>query len=346
MIAIVDEEPIGIEMLQDTIDEVEPSADKSVPEISGIQTLATNADQRKLSEGAVEETIDEIHRLLKHDRASVHRLAAVAGTVLVDIEPGATEQLLDRLVSMLNETVTERRAMETIEYVSTAAPDAVGDRLSIIVEYLDHPRDGVARHAGGALLSVSVQTPDSVIEFLPRLLASLTDSFEPVTGISRSTHGGHLQSLEHERRLEYASSRLIVARSIAALAESRPEAAAKAVVESGTVDALESLFDDPQPRVRAAAVGIASYVAELEPKSIEPAMDRLIERLNDDHEIVRASAIWALRALDHPQAIEPLRAVRRNDPSEELCNLAATTIQSSDSMGTKTDINNDRESHT
>lgn len=323
MIAIVDKDDVGLPTLRDAIDDLDPSVAESLLELPTVRTLAAQADRGDVDAETVEATIDALSDLLHHPQSSVHRIAALSGVVLAEAEPEVADRILDRLALLLGETVTERRAMEAIEYLATAAPDAVADRRSVALDRLNHPRDGIARHAAGTLLAVGTASPDCLVDEVPRLLTSLTEEFEPVTPDPRSDHGDNVQELERHSRIEHESSRLIVARVVAAVAEARPEAVADAVVESEATDVLPSLFRDQQSTVRAAAVGVASHVAELEPETVEEAVPELIELLDDENETVRGGAIWTLGALDHPRATEGLRTASEDDPSEDLRELAA-----------------------
>ncbi|WP_114579323.1 HEAT repeat domain-containing protein [Saliphagus sp. LR7] len=326
MIAIVDKEEPGVSTLQDAIDDLEPSVANSLPELSTIHLLASQAEHGSVDPEIREDILGMIPELLEHDRSSVHRIAALTGVLLVDTEPDTADRLLDQLIPLLEKAVTERRTIETIEYLATPVPDAVGQRHSVMMDRIGHPRDGVSRHAAGALLAVAMESPERLVGIVPRMVLYLTEKFDPVTSSPRETHGGNLQSLERHRRLEHESSRLLVARTIAAVTETCPDGVAEAIIDSGTVEQLSTLFDDQQSTVRAAAVGVASHIAEQEPELFKPSISQLFELLSDENEIVRGGAIWTLGALDHPETTERLRVTRDNDPSEELQELAASVL--------------------
>lgn len=326
MIAAADRDEDGVETLAEVLDTLEPSTDRSVPPLRGIPTLTV--DENDLDDDTVDRVIEEVLQLLKHDRVPVHRLAAAASVVLVDREPEAAGPLLDRLVSLLDEEAYERRALETIEYVSTVTPTAAEERFSIVLEYLDHPRDAVSRHAAGVLLSLAQDSFEVLIEALPRLLTSLAKPFESTGDVIPVTRSGtDVPSLERHSRAEHLAFRVILVRVVAEVVRDRPEAAADAIAESETSEVVVSLFDDEQPRIRALATGVAAHVAEREPDRFQPAIPRLLEMLEDDHEVVRGGVIWTLRALDGSRALEGLRRASREDPSEELRELAAEAVR-------------------
>lgn len=332
MISAADRDEISIETLVESLNELEPSTDRSIPPLRGIRMLAVDGDD--LGDGdrdgddLVDQVIEEVHQLLKHDRTPVHRLAAVAAVVLVDRRPDAAEPLLDRLVALLEEEAYERRALETIEHVSTAEPTAVEEHFSTVVDYLDHPRDAVPRHAAGILLSLAQDSSDAPLEAFPQLLSSLAESFDSTGDVAPATRSGtDVQSLERDSRVEKLAARMILARAVAEVARDRPDAVADAVVESETSDVIVSLFDDDQSRVRALATGIAAHAVEREPDRFERAVPRLLELLEDDHEVVRGGAIWTLGALDDPRAVDGLRRTSREDPSEELRELATELVR-------------------
>lgn len=328
MIAIVDKEEPGVSRLRDAIDDLEPPVANSVSELPKIRLLASQAEHGNIDSEIREDILGIIPELLKHDRSSVHRIAALTGVILADTEPDTADRLLDQLTPLLEKAVTERRTIETIEYLATSAPDVVGQRHSVVMDRIGHPRDGVSRHAAGALLAVAMESSERLVGVVPRMVLSLTEKFDPVTSSPREAHGGNLQSLERHSRLEHESSRLLIARTFAAVTETCPDGVADAIIDSGTVEPLSTLFDDQQSTVRAAAVGVASHIAEQEPEVFKPSISELFKLLDDENEIVRGGAIWTLGALDHPRAIERLRVARDNDPSEELRELAASLVDS------------------
>ncbi|WP_415383324.1 HEAT repeat domain-containing protein [Halosimplex sp. TS25] len=331
MITIADKGPIDVSTLREAIDDLDPAVADSLSQLPTVRALATQAEEGALDSETVEATVTAIPELLRNDRSSVHRIAAISGVVLADTDPEVADEALARLLPMLEETVTERRAMEAIEYLSTAAPDAVAEHHAVAMERLDHPRDGVARQAAGTLLAVATDAPERLVDAVPELLAALTDEFKSTADRPRAVQGRNLTDLEHHSRVEHESSRLIVARTIAAITESRPEAVADTVLDSDTSEVLIALFGDQHSRVRAAATGVASHVAERDPAAIEPAIPQLTELLDDEKSVVRGNVIWTLAALDHPRAREELRAARENDPSDELRELAASVGPDSES---------------
>lgn len=336
MIAAVDRDKNDVETLVELLNEFESSTDRSISPLRGIRTLTVDEDD--LEDHNVDRVIEEVLRLLEHDRTPVHQLAAVAAVVLVNREPEAARLLLDRLMSLLEVDAYERRALETIEHVSTAKPAVVEGYFSTVVEYLDHPRDTVSRHAVGILLSLALDSPEAPLEAFPRLLSSLAESSESSGNATPARSGTDVPSLERHRRLERLATRVILARAVAEIARNRPEAVADAVVESKTTDVVISLFDDDQPRIRALATGIAAHVVEREPNQLERAVPRLLELLKDEHEVVRGGAIWTLRALDDPRAIEGLRWASREDSSEELRELATEAVPEHDREPSENEI--------
>lgn len=323
MIAAADGETPDARTLVELLDEIEPSTDRSVPSIPAIRTLAVGGE---FNEGTTGRAIEEILVLLGHDRSPIQRIAAVAAVVLVEREPIATDRLVSRLVGMLEEIAFERRALEALEHVATVAPTAVGTSLDPVVEYLDHPRDGVSRRAAGIALAVAQGSPGTVLEDLPELLSALSKTVEPDEPAPSTFEGTDVASLQRDSRIDRVASRLILARTVAEVTRQRPDAAAEVVLESGANNNLRTLFDDDHPRIRAAATGLAAHVAERDRDPFEPAVPTLVELLSDDHEVVRAGAVWTLRALEDPRGLEALERTSREDPSGEVRALAAETV--------------------
>lgn len=323
MIAAADRDHPDAGTLVELIDDVAPSTDRSIPAIPGIRTLAVEDNP---DDETVDRVIGEVVGLLGHDRSPVHRLATAAAVVLVEREPAAADRLVERLMGMLETEASQFRGLEALEEVATVAPMAVGDRLGPVVDRLEKPRDGVARHAAGTVLAVAGDTPGRLVDELPALLSMLAAVPESEDRDPKAFEGSDVGTLQRQSRIERVASRLLVARTVAEVARHRPDAAAEAVIESGADDHLRSLFEDDQPRIRAAATGLASHVAEREPAAFEPAVPTLVDLLSDDHEVVRAGAVWTLRALDDPRGREGIERVSREDPSEEIRQLAAETV--------------------
>jgi hypothetical protein len=329
MIAAVDRDRPDAETLVELIDDIEPSTDHSIPSIPGIRTLAAEDDP---NDETVDRVIEEVVDLLGHDRSPIHRLATTAAVILIEREPTAADRLVERLIGTLETEASQCRGLEALEEVATVAPAAVGDRLGPVVDRLDHPRDGVSRHAAGTVLAVAQDAPERLVDELPALLSMLAAAAEP----DDPETGRDVGTLQRRSRIERAASRLLVARAVAEVARQRPDAAAETVLESGADDHLRSLFEDEQPRIRAAAAGLAAHAAEREPDAFEPAVSTLVDLLSDDHEVVRASAVWTLGALDDPDTVEALERTSREDPSEEIRALAGETV-----AGTETDFNHE-----
>lgn len=323
MIAAVDRDRPDAGTLVELIDDIEPSTDRSIPSIPGVRTLAVEEDP---DDETVDRTIEEVVDLLGHDRSPVHRLAATAAVVLVEREPAAADRLVERLVGLLEDEASERRGLEAIEQVATVAPSAVGDRIDPAVNRLDHPRDGVSRHGAGTVLAVARDSPEPLLDELPGMLSTLLEASEPAEPEPDAFEETDVGTLRRQSRIERAASRLLVARAVAEVTRQCPEEAAEVVMESGAEDILRSLFDDDQPRVRAVATGLAAHAAERDPGAFKPAASALVDLLSDDHEVVRAGAVWTLRELDDPDVLEALERTSREDPSEEIRVLADETV--------------------
>lgn len=94
---------------------------------------------------------------------------------------------------------------------------------------------------------------------------------------------------------------------------------------------LQRMLGADEPAVRAAAIGLLSYVAEHRPRKVAKAADeRLLDCIEDEYEPVRAGAVWCLRFLreEVDGADDALRTAARTDASAEIQQLAAETIGS------------------
>jgi hypothetical protein len=112
---------------------------------------------------------------------------------------------------------------------------------------------------------------------------------------------------------------------------------ADAVAVAGAVESrlgdLRAMLRADDPAVRAAAVGLLAYVAERRPRAVAEAVgEELLDCATDDYDPVRAGAVWGLRYLrdELGEAEATLRWVAREDPNEEIRQIAADALGPAD----------------
>jgi HEAT repeat protein len=123
-----------------------------------------------------------------------------------------------------------------------------------------------------------------------------------------------LADWDHSERRKQAA--LILAHT----AERRPDPVVSAV-ESHT-DRIAGLLTSDDPIGRHAGATLLSHVAERNPESVATPVDPLVELLDDDHKIVRGSALWALRYIGTPETAATVQETATNDPDPEIRDLA------------------------
>lgn len=332
MNAAIDRGDIGPQTLPNALDRLNPSTDDSIPPIPAIRTLASHAGQSSRIENAtIKLVIDEIEHLLSHDRFAVHHLAAAATIPLANRSPDGAATLAKRLVSDLDREERTRRYLVALEFLATTEPTALEQHLGEIVNYLGDTRAPVSCHAAGIVLALSQQSPGTVIEFLPMLLRTLEDKpHKEAHKIENSNID--VRDLEQDRRFGYELRRITIARAVAAVAEEKPDSTVEVVLANNATKTLVGLFEDTQPRVRAAAVSIAAYVAEQKPEPFVESVDTLQRLCEDDSQIVRAGAIFTLQAIGTEETINELKSVRQTEPVDELQALIEAAIENEDDM--------------
>jgi HEAT repeat protein len=189
-------------------------------------------------------------------------------------------------------------AAGALSALAPARPDAVAGASEALRAGLDAGDPDVVRGAAGALAALSDHRPAAVRPALPALLDRLVaDEDEGV--------------------------RANAALAASAVAEADPAALAD---HRDAVPGLLDLCDHDRPVVRGAAVGVLGYLLEVHPDAVaDPApVAARLEDVDED-ERVRASAVFALRALadaGDDRARAALDRAAREDPSERVRALA------------------------
>jgi HEAT repeat protein len=67
-------------------------------------------------------------------------------------------------------------------------------------------------------------------------------------------------------------------------------------------------------------------IAKHDPEAVEFAVDLLIDRLDDEKEGTRLKATFTLGEMRAESALEPIRNLAENDPSDEVRSLAMKAV--------------------
>ena len=306
-----------------TVTELVRRFDDESVDISGIEAHAQRLEIGSAVDGeTVSALLEEIERLLRHDRRTAHRLgAAVAGALArADAEAGA--RVVDCLLSLGEETALRPRGVAALKSVAAERPEAVSARTDDALRYLDDPRQTVRRRTVAIVATIVDETDEDLASVVPRLITFLSETADSNAGTPTEIDSSRIRSLERERRSDREATRRMAARTAARIGRCDPSAAVERISDANATSAVLSCLDDRQPNVRSVAVGLTTYLAERDPATVESAIPQLQELVKDEADTVRAGAIWALLELEATDAAETIRRVSREDSAAEIRNLA------------------------
>lgn len=279
--------------------------------------------------------IDAAESLLSSDNNEVRNTVLKALFRVADEEPDAVASISDAVVERLEDPyrVARSHATMTVMALADQRPDTVESAIPALVNELDNEVPLYRFRTAGALGKLLESHPEAFVDHAdalfdvlvdgPRVELDVEDVYDPDDPqVMNRRQMERAEAVAKERNRDWK-------RSQASL-----EVAANALVEVARVDPavcasrlpeLEPVIAEEEPAVRGAAIEIVRHVAEGDPDAINPLVDVLLTRLNDDEAFVRGRAIRALGFAEVVDAIEPLRAVAEDDPDDTVAELANDT---------------------
>lgn len=304
--------------------------------------------QRLETESAVDDELvaamlEEIERLLRHDRRAGHRLGAAAARALAGTDAETGARVVDRLLSVIEETALRPRGVAALKSVAVERPEAVSARIDDALSSLDDPRQTVRRRTVAVVAAVVDETDEDLTRVLPRLITFLSETADSNAGTPTEIDSSRIRLLERERQSDREAARVMAARTAARIGRRDPSTAVERISDANVTSEVLSCLDDGQPNVRSAAVGLTTYLAEHDPETVERAIPQLRELVEDETDTVRAGAVWALLELEATDAVETIRRVSREDSAPEIRNLAERACEQLETTRNDTDENQHRD---
>lgn len=191
--------------------------------------------------------------------------------------------------------IQQERAATAVSNVAAHDVDTVTPHVNTLFEALtDDTTTETRRAVLDALYAISRHDPEAVMAGIEPVSSQLSASSEGTRGAA--------------------------ARVLAVCGEENPEYVTDVV---GNPDPLVvELLDADHAWVRGAGVNLLSYIAEVAPDRVRPAVEEIVELLDVEELFIRGGAVWCLRYLGGPVAREALRTTAESDPEEQVRRMA------------------------
>lgn len=301
-------------------------------------------DQRELTNlleavesGREEIDVERITGFLESDRGEVRNTALKVLYHITRDDPDRVAPVADDVIDRLTDPYLVARSMAAMTLVPLARerPDAVEPALPDLIDLLDEDLPVLRFRAAGAIAPLSGSHAEAFVEHVDELVDHLGDAgksgeyeqlldVDDPSSIDYRTRQDLVQEIADERAKDQARSkgtREVIANTLVEIARVAPDACA------GWIPDLVSVIENGDSTVRGPTIDVVRYVAESDPNAVEPAINVLIERLDDDVNVVRARAIRALGFAEATNAVGPLRSAAESDPDDDVAELAAETAR-------------------
>lgn len=277
--------------------------------------------------------LETIVALFDAEQGQVRNVALRCVRFVAIDDPGRVAAISEHVVERLDDefAVAGSTAAAVLARIAPEHPDAVRPAVPALVGKLDEHPPQTGYRAARALTPLLEDDPAEFVSEADVLFDVLVDPPEVWAPESEE-----LQDLPRKKR-ESITNLLASRRDEITTDEARArvirEFAAHALVEvtaldpDAIADRLEELtpaLAREPPLARAATIDVVANVAREESAAAAPVIEALIDRLEDDADVVRIHAVRALGFAEATDAVEPLRAVAE-DADGELGELAADT---------------------
>lgn len=282
-------------------------------------------DPESLSPADVDDA--ELRAALDASSPVVRRRGAAACATLAAADIDAVRPVLDAVAALAgdDESAVALHAIDALDAVAEADPDALDGRLSGLVDATDSEIVDVQLTAATALGKLVVARPDLLAPHATRLIAAVRESEPDRRAQQYGELVDHQQTRraleEHEEaeRRRLASGRRTLINVVVAVTEEVPESALD------VVDDLVTLLDDVDPAISGGAVDALGELAAADPDAVAPVRGRLVDCLDHDRTVVRARAIRALGRLGDDTSVPDLRTVAEEDADADVREIAERT---------------------
>lgn len=281
--------------------------------------------------------VDLVLQLLDREEGQARNVALMTLGYVASHDPDMVVEHTDQFIESLEDgfPVAESSAARVLAQIAPEYPEKVEPAVPELVDMLTQIPPLTGYRAGRALAPVLDHAPEAFVSEADELVDVVNDPPEPslptaeeleeMPDDQRQKFEDRLDSRQEEARDDVARCfgiREIAAHSLVEVSDLAPEA----VVDR--VEDLRPAIDTEPPVVQAATLDVIANVADYDPEAVEPLLDDVIERAEEDLPSVRAHAIKALGFAAAPEAVDSLREIAdEDDPriDEDLRELAAET---------------------
>lgn len=265
---------------------------KLVPAIESIETvLESSAPDRQDAALHLLEYVVPVNS----DVVESHLVARLLSIAMTEPASDHTSQEVDQ-GERQRDYRRQKRAIGILAAIAETDPERFRDQLPTIAERFPHLSDS----AQVGLLEMLIPIAESDPAAMSPLLELLGHSF---------------RNEDDERILVRAGWALSLS------GEAYPNEVAAAIADN--VEPAFTLLDGDL-EARAAGAALLSYVAEYQPELLGSRQNELREHLDDEHESVRTSILWALGALGASE--ELFEEIAHTDESELVRNVATALL--------------------
>lgn len=266
--------------------------------------------------------------LLEADSDTARNVTLKAIGAVAHKRPARVVPVAERVIDTLDDpfSVASSTATMVLMLLAQNHPEAVCPAVPVLIGKLDGDVPQYRFHAAGAIAAVSDEHPERFVEYSDELFDFLvdgprveSDEFIHRAGL-REDRENTIRRQQQIQRRHSRSTREVMASVVAEVAKIAPEACARRLSD------IVLLLDDDAVPVRVAALEIVVHIAKNDSAVVEPEIDVLLERLDEDIAPIRLWAVKALGAVGTVEVIGELREIADTDPDEEVANCAATAI--------------------
>lgn len=267
----------------------------------------------------------EIDRLLADDWEEMRNTGLKVLVGLAVNDPDRVVPFADDVIGCLDESYGLARSHAALVcwLLAEERPDLVEPAIPQLVDNLRDISPLYRFRAARAVATLGRQQPGSFVNHADGLVAAI------VEGPNLPEPGEPAASDDIEDGMDLPEpdlARSAATKEVAANVLVEVAGEAPTVAADRFPDLLPELSNDDQvEHVRGGIVDAVGRVARADPAAAEPAIEPLIDLLEDQSSMIRSRAIRALGYAEAAGAIEPLREVAESDPDPDVRDLASET---------------------
>lgn len=284
-----------------------------------------DVDAESGSLGEAEER--DIRAALRSDSPIERRDGARTCAMIAGESVDAVVPLVEDLAPLLeaDRVSIAQHAGSAMLVVTTERPEEVLDAVPEITTLATHEVDGPRLLGANLLRTLAVEHPEALSDDVHRLLPVLheeTGPYEPSAAVTDVDDPDARLSITEQEQEEH-KKKLESLGTIANVVVAVAEAEPAALFDH--VDELVELLDHDDGTIAGATIDAIAEIASADPNQASPAFDALVESLDRDDERIQARTIRALGFLEDERAVEPLEEIAGKSEDEDVAELATET---------------------